>query len=266
VVSSGRLQRPASITLQVTQIANTPVEMQPELIDGKSHAGRNVGLIGGGAAAGAILGAVAGGGRGAAIGSLIGAGAGVATAAATGKKEIVLQPETMLGFETPGGAPPAPPEPPRAAVAVAPAAPPPPPPQPQYSEPEPGYRAASDRDYRDDDRGPEYRDRDRDGARMRIFFTDRERDMIRDYFTSFENRRELSPAARRDGELPPGLEKQLHRDGFLNPGMQRRAEGFPERLERRMEPLPRRFSRVILAGRAMIVREDGQIMDMVFIY
>src|SRR5579859_3727406 len=50
-VSSGRLQRPASITLQLTQIGNSPVVTEPEQIDGKSHAGRNAGLILGGAAA-----------------------------------------------------------------------------------------------------------------------------------------------------------------------------------------------------------------------
>ena len=76
VVSSGRLSRPASITLQLTQIGNSPVETQTEQIDGQSHAGRNVALIGGIAAVGAVLGGVAGGGKGAVIGAAAGAGAG----------------------------------------------------------------------------------------------------------------------------------------------------------------------------------------------
>jgi hypothetical protein len=102
VVSSGRLQRPASITLQLTQIANSPVETETEQIDGKSHAGRNVALIGGSAAAGAILGAIAGGAKGAVIGTAAGAGAGTVTAAATGKQEIVLPAETPLVFVVAG--------------------------------------------------------------------------------------------------------------------------------------------------------------------
>ena len=98
VVSSGRLSRPASITLQLTQIGNFPVATQTEQIDGQSHAGRNVALIGGVAAVGAVLGGIAGGGKGAVIGAAAGAGAGTVTAAATGKQEIVLRAETPLTF------------------------------------------------------------------------------------------------------------------------------------------------------------------------
>ena len=102
VVSSGRLSRPASITLQLTQIGNSPIETQTEQIDGQSHGSRNVALIGGIAAVGAILGGVAGGGKGAVIGAAAGAGAGTATAAATGKNEIVLRAETPLTFVVAG--------------------------------------------------------------------------------------------------------------------------------------------------------------------
>jgi hypothetical protein len=54
---------------------------------------------GGGAAAGAVIGALAGGGKGAAIGALVGGGAGVAGGAFTGNKEIVLPAETTLSFK-----------------------------------------------------------------------------------------------------------------------------------------------------------------------
>lgn len=104
VVSSGRLSRPASITLQLTQIGSAPIATETEQIDGKSHAGRNVALIGGVAAVGAVLGGIAGGGKGALIGTAVGAGAGTATAAATGKQEIVLRAETPLTFVVAGNA------------------------------------------------------------------------------------------------------------------------------------------------------------------
>jgi hypothetical protein len=58
----------------------------------------------------------------------------------------------------------------------------------------------------------------------------------------------------------------LRRDGTLSPALQHRLERFPEDLERRMEPLPRRFSYVILSGRAMILRDDAEIVDMMFLY
>jgi hypothetical protein len=89
VISSGRLQRPASITLQLTSIGGTGLEAEALRMDGKSHGVRNAALIGGGAAAGAILGGVAGGSKGALIGSAIGAGGGTATAYITGKQELV---------------------------------------------------------------------------------------------------------------------------------------------------------------------------------
>lgn len=54
---------------------------------------------GGGAAFGAILGAIAGGGKGAAIGAVAGGGAGTAGAAFTGKRDIEIPAETRLDFK-----------------------------------------------------------------------------------------------------------------------------------------------------------------------
>jgi len=60
---------------------------------------RSAGMIGGGGAAGALIGGLAGGGKGAAIGAIVGAGGGTAGAGLTGNREIVFPAETPLTFK-----------------------------------------------------------------------------------------------------------------------------------------------------------------------
>jgi hypothetical protein len=104
VVSSGRLNRPAELSLVLTSLTTKDgetVEISTATwsMKGESHKKRNIEMIGGGAAAGALIGALAGGKKGAAISGAVGAGGGTGVAAATGKKEIQLAPETKLTFK-----------------------------------------------------------------------------------------------------------------------------------------------------------------------
>jgi hypothetical protein len=52
-----------------------------------------------GAAAGGVIGALAGGGKGAAIGALVGGGGGAAVAATTGGKPLRIPPESVFTFQ-----------------------------------------------------------------------------------------------------------------------------------------------------------------------
>jgi hypothetical protein len=96
--SSGRLSKPGVLRLEVTSVNGTSVATNEWTMEGGSHKKRNTGAIGGGAAAGAIIGAIAGGGKGAAIGAAAGGGAGAAGAAATGKKDVEIPAETVMTF------------------------------------------------------------------------------------------------------------------------------------------------------------------------
>ena len=106
--SSGRLHAPGQLSIRLTSIrANShsiPVSSSAYRVTGKSHTKSNVTKIGGGAAAGALIGAIAGGGKGAAIGTVAGAGAGTGVAAATGKQEAVIPAEHAITFTISGRA------------------------------------------------------------------------------------------------------------------------------------------------------------------
>jgi hypothetical protein len=240
-VSSGRLKKPASITLELTTISTQPVR-----IDGKSHLVRNAEMIGGGAAVGALVGALVGGKKGAAVGAGVGAGAGTAGAYMTGKKEIVLPAETELTFVA-GTASQA------ATSASAPAE--------RTSSTsrsaETSQPAASSSNY------PERESRYGRVARYaEPVFSVHDREIIRDYYA--ESTGNLPPGlAKRHGRLPPGLERQLRKNGTLPPGLQKRVEPFPDELSRQLAPLPSGFSRVILAGRALILDRNNTILDIV---
>ncbi len=104
VKSSGRLHEPGELTLRLTSMElngkMTPISTTGYHAKGKSHTKSNATKIGGGAAAGALIGGLAGGGKGALIGTAVGAGAGTGVAAATGKEEAVVPAETALTFTT----------------------------------------------------------------------------------------------------------------------------------------------------------------------
>jgi hypothetical protein len=101
--SSGRLHAPGILSVRLIEVNGQPVTTTSHTFHGKSHKKSNITKIGGGAAAGALIGGLAGGGKGALIGTAAGGAAGTGVAVATGKEEAVIPAETAMTF-TIGGA------------------------------------------------------------------------------------------------------------------------------------------------------------------
>jgi hypothetical protein len=99
---SGRLHHPGYLRVTLSAITvhdkTVPLETRSIFVEGHSHKKRNWGFIGGGTGGGALIGALASGGKGALIGSAIGAAGGTTAAFITGKKEVGLSAERRLGF------------------------------------------------------------------------------------------------------------------------------------------------------------------------
>jgi hypothetical protein len=85
----------ASVTINGRAVE---VESQAVSQQGESKTGDSAKVIGGTAALGAIIGAIAGGGRGAAIGAVTGAGAGTAVKVLTQGPRVQVPSETRLTF------------------------------------------------------------------------------------------------------------------------------------------------------------------------
>ncbi len=226
---SGRLSDPGVLVLTLTSVSDkthtTNLTTDPFEIKGKSHTKSNVTKIGGGAAAGAILGAIIGGGKGAAIGAGAGAAAGTGVAAATGKQEASVESEAILSWRvassTPG---------PSAAASTAQAAP-----------------------------RTKVREFNETPAAVPAAFGSHDTTSIRNCFTQHAS--ELPPGLAKRESLPPGLERQVQKGGTLPPGLQKKVQPMPDVCESQLSPLPQGYQRVVYGNRVMLIGPNSKIID-----
>ncbi|HEU5462866.1 MAG TPA: hypothetical protein VFV82_01980 [Candidatus Binatia bacterium] len=98
-------------------------------------------------------------------------------------------------------------------------------------------------------------------------FSDAERRIIAEYYGRGNQSKPkgLPPGlAKRGGNLPPGLQKQLARNGQLPPGLQKRVEPLPLELSRQLPPLPEYWERVIVERDVILLdRRTNRILDII---
>lgn len=101
--AKGKIKGEARLRLELTELSidgkSYPVQTSMSGFSQKGKGKRTAVATGGGAALGALIGGLAGGGKGAAIGVLAGGGAGFAGGTLTGNKQIVLPAESALTFK-----------------------------------------------------------------------------------------------------------------------------------------------------------------------
>lgn len=235
VKKSGRLRSPGVLQIEPTSITcsgrRMSVSAEPVRLEGRSHTKRNVALIGGGAAAGSIIGGLAGGGKGAIIGAAIGAGTGTAGAAATGRHEAIIEPEAVVAWNLSSS--------PTQAQA-----------RPRYSDDdrrESRYR--DDDDDRDDDHDRYSR---HDGYRGGVVYVipDRDRSYLRSCLAS--NYR-LPPGLAKKGKIPPGHAKKMARAAYGDP--------IPGACVGSLAPIPQGWSRVIVDDRVLLLNAARDVID-----
>jgi hypothetical protein len=247
VHATGRLSQPGELDLVLNTVSSgtvaASIHVQPLVIKGESHSKSNVTKIGGGAALGAVIGAIAGGGKGAAIGTLAGGAAGTGAAAATGKKPATVDSEAILTFVTSTTSSPM--TPPSGNPGASEASPAPAPPVGN-----PSSASIPDAPPSDPVPGAD------DGANL---FTLRDRRIIRECVS--EHSLDLPAAATQRPDLPAGAERQIRRGGSLSQDIQNAAQALPLACEDQLPKLPSDLERVVYSGRVLLIDSKGHVID-----
>jgi hypothetical protein len=100
--TKGKIKGEGELDLALTSITvrGQTYDIRTDVLNNtvKGKGSRTAKTTGGGAAGGALIGGIAGGGKGAVLGGLLGAGAGLVGGAATGNQQIEIPAESALSF------------------------------------------------------------------------------------------------------------------------------------------------------------------------
>lgn len=245
VHQSGRLSEPGELDLVLSTVSSggrtSSLRVTPLVMKGESHGKSNATKIGGGAALGAIIGAIAGGGKGAAVGTVAGGAAGTGAAAATGKKEVEIASETVLSFVTSTAAD----------VAAVPAI---------SEKTESSSGSSSSADTSSGTNSSASANSSNTTNADDSLFTLRDRRLIRSCVADHPS--EFPENVTHRAELPSGDERNLHRDGTVPASIVSQLHSLPLSCVNQLPRLPSTQDRVVYAGHVMLVDSNNRILDM----
>jgi len=100
---------------------------------------------------------------------------------------------------------------------------------------------------------------DNDQGDGRYGFRSQDREIVTAYYSRHGS--ELPPGlAKRNGNLPPGLEKQLERNGTLPPGLQKKSQPCPVEITRQLAPLPPEYQRSVIGAHIVVFNRNTNII------
>ena len=66
--------------------------------------------------------------------------------------------------------------------------------------------------------------------------------------------------AKKNGNLPPGLEKQLQRNGSLPPGLEKKMQPCPVEITQQLPPLPPDYQRSVIGASIVVFNRKTNIV------
>lgn len=102
-------------------------------------------------------------------------------------------------------------------------------------------------------------DDDDDQGYQRYGFRQQDREVVTTYYSKHGSH--VPPGqAKRAGDLPPGLEKQLERKGTLPPGLQKKLQPCPVEITRELPPLPPDYQRSVIGAHIVVFNRNTNII------
>ncbi len=227
VKQSGKLRGQEEIALQLRSItvrdSAYSLTQQFAHIASEGKGKQTAKVVGGATVLGALIGAITGGKKGAAVGAAAGASAGTALQLVRGQ-QVRVSSEALVTFSL-------------------------------------------DESLTLDDERKQVEDAEEHKRQLEEgrSFGKHQEETIRDWFSNKKNVRNLPPGLAKQDHLPPGLEWQLRKNGTLPPGLQKRLQPLPRSLVRLLPRVPYEVVRGVIGPHVVLLElESNEILDILW--